>query len=263
MNSRDGSSPDMNESLPTPSDLDADTAERLLSGQIDAADAPPGYAGVARVLAAASANATAMEAAGEAEALAMFRSEIDEQRRVPTAAAPVVSLDEHRSRRVSRKAVLVGVVAGVILASTGVAAATGDLPEPVQRVAHETLSHIGVSVPSPPPKQAPEPRPAKERPTPETKPAPSSTAPAARSNQPGTPPTSAPRSSTPPSTAPAAPTTQPSTPPSSPSTTVPNSPTPPPSTVNRPVNPNTAAPITAVPPTPPTTRGSNPAPTGP
>ena len=203
MSFRNGSPDDMYEPHLTPSDLDADTAERLLLGHVDAADAPPDYAGVAAVLAAASANATASEMEGEAEALAMFRTHHEGPLNVPDVDAAVVSLDEHRSRRVSRKAVLVGVVAGVILASTGVAAATGDLPEPVQRVAHETLSHIGVSVPSPPPKPAPEPRPADQRSTTDTKLAPSSTAPPARTEQPGTPPTSAPRPSAPPPTAPA------------------------------------------------------------
>ena len=39
-------------------------------------------------------------------------------------------------------------VAGVVLISaTGAAAATGSLPSAVQRVAHSTLSHVGVDVP--------------------------------------------------------------------------------------------------------------------
>ncbi len=212
MSVRDGSSGDMNDFPSTPSDLDDDTAERLLSGTIDAGDAPPGYARVTEILAAASAVATPSELAGESDALAMFRTQSQSPSAV--AGAAVVSLEEHRTRRVSRKAVLVGVVAGVILASTGVAAAGGDLPEPVQRVAHQTLSHIGVSVPDPPPKPAKAPAPANQRPDPTAKPAPSSTAPPTKPSQEGTPASKAPRTTQPPSPGPTPSTVPPSTPPS-------------------------------------------------
>ena len=218
MSASDGSGSDMNEFRPTPSDLDDNTAERLLSGQIDAADAPPGYGRVAEVLAAATASANPSELAGESDALTMFRLQL--QQRSAVEGAAVVSLDEHRSRGVSRKAMLVGVVAGVLLASTGVAAAGGDLPEPVQRVAHQTLSHIGVPVPDPQPKPAKAPAPADQRAKPATKPEPSSATPPMRSSQEGTPSSKAPRTaepsptgSTPPSTA-TPPTVPPSAPPS-------------------------------------------------
>ena len=212
MSASDGSGNDMNDFPPTPGDLDDNTAERLLLGQIDAADAPPGYGRVAEILAAATADATSSELAGESEALTMFRAQSEATTAV--AGAAVVSLDEHRTRRVSRKAVLVGVVAGVILASTGVAAAGGDLPEPVQRVAHQTLSHIGVSVPDPPPKPAKAPAPADQRPDPTAKPAPSSTAPPTKPSQEGTPASKAPRTTQPPSPGPTPSTVLPSTPPS-------------------------------------------------
>jgi hypothetical protein len=54
--------------------LDPGTAERLLAGRLDPADAPPGYAGVARLLQAAAAPAHPDELAGEPAALAMFRA---------------------------------------------------------------------------------------------------------------------------------------------------------------------------------------------
>jgi hypothetical protein len=54
--------------------LDDDTAERLLAARLDPADAPPGYAGVARLLQAAAAPAHPDELAGEPTALAMFRA---------------------------------------------------------------------------------------------------------------------------------------------------------------------------------------------
>lgn len=198
MSASDGSGNDMNEFRPTLSDLDDNAAERLLACQIDAADAPPGYGGVAEIFSAATASATPSELAGESDALTMFR--VHSQQLSADAGVVVVSLDEHRSRRVSRKAMLVGVVAGVVLASTGVAAAGGDLPDPVQRVAHETLSHIGVPVPDPQPKPAKAPAPADQRPNPTTKQEPSSTAPPTRPSQEGNPPSKAPRTAEPPST---------------------------------------------------------------
>lgn len=198
MNARDGSGDGMNEFLSTPSDLDDNTAERMLSGHVDPADAPPGYAGVTEVLAAASASALPSELAGESQALSMFRTQAHEE--VPIADAAVVSLDERRTRRASRKAVLVGVVAGVILASTGVAAAGGDLPEPVQRVAHQTLSQIGVSVPDPQPKPAPDLRAADPRPNSNPKPTPPSTQQRQQVTPPSTPPRPSTSQRTPPST---------------------------------------------------------------
>jgi hypothetical protein len=54
--------------------LDADTAERLLSGRLDPDDAPPGYAEVARLLETAAAPADASELTGEAAAMATFRT---------------------------------------------------------------------------------------------------------------------------------------------------------------------------------------------
>jgi hypothetical protein len=53
--------------------LDADTAERLLSGRLDPDDAPPGYAEVTRLLRTAAAPADPAELAGEAAAMAAFR----------------------------------------------------------------------------------------------------------------------------------------------------------------------------------------------
>ena len=53
--------------------LDADTAERLLSGRLDPDDAPPGYAEVTRLLRTAAAPADPAELTGEAAALAAFR----------------------------------------------------------------------------------------------------------------------------------------------------------------------------------------------
>jgi hypothetical protein len=54
--------------------LDDDTAERLLSGRLDPDDAPPAYAGVARLLRAAAAPAGPDELSGQDAALASFRA---------------------------------------------------------------------------------------------------------------------------------------------------------------------------------------------
>ena len=54
--------------------LDADTAERLLSGRLDPDDAPPGYAEVARLLRAAAAPADPTELTGQAAAMDAFRT---------------------------------------------------------------------------------------------------------------------------------------------------------------------------------------------
>jgi hypothetical protein len=54
--------------------LDADTAERLLSGRLAPDDAPPGYADVARLLQAAAAPPDQVELTGHAAALTAFRT---------------------------------------------------------------------------------------------------------------------------------------------------------------------------------------------
>jgi hypothetical protein len=53
--------------------LDADTAERLLSGRLDPDDAPPGYAEVARLLQAAATPPDPGDLTGQAAAIAAFR----------------------------------------------------------------------------------------------------------------------------------------------------------------------------------------------
>jgi hypothetical protein len=53
---------------------DQDILERLLEGRLDPASAPPGYGGLARVLAAATAPAAPEELAGEQPAMAAFEA---------------------------------------------------------------------------------------------------------------------------------------------------------------------------------------------
>lgn len=123
--------------------LDEGTAERLLTGRMDSADAPPGYGGAAAVLAAASAPPDAEELAGEAEVVAVFaaaaRSHPVELRLVP-----------RRSRMVTKLLTVkaAAAVLGVLMTGGVAAAATGNLPAPAQQAAHALLGGAGVPAPA-------------------------------------------------------------------------------------------------------------------
>ncbi|MEO6468243.1 MAG: hypothetical protein ABIP21_04020 [Acidimicrobiia bacterium] len=118
--------------------LDANTAERLLSGAVAAADAPPGYGAVASVLAAAVSPGPVPEMDFEELARAARRT-ADRPGPSPTRRSPMLG------KLLTMKA---AAAAGVILiGASGAAAATGTLPGSVQGVAHSTLAHIGVEVP--------------------------------------------------------------------------------------------------------------------
>jgi hypothetical protein len=121
--------------------LDESTAERLVSGELAPDDAPPAYAPVARLLEDATAPAQAHEMDGEAAAVAMFISE-----RSPAGER----LDRGRRRRAVRfsaRSAAVAVAGALVLTGGVAAAATGRLPDAVQGAAHDTLRHIGVSIP--------------------------------------------------------------------------------------------------------------------
>lgn len=118
--------------------LDANTAERLLSGAVPAADAPPGYGAVASILAAAASLGPVPEMDFE-ELARVARRTADRSGPSPTRRSPMLG------KLLTMKA---AAAAGVILiGASGAAAATGSLPGSVQRVAHSTLSHVGVDVP--------------------------------------------------------------------------------------------------------------------
>ena len=97
--------------------LDQGTADRLLAGTLDPADAPPAYAEVARVLAAAAGPPQPGELAGEAEAVARF----------PAAAAAGTSRRRGRRRRLARLAVASAAVLGLLTVG-GVVSVTGGAP---------------------------------------------------------------------------------------------------------------------------------------
>ena len=132
MTERDGLQDEMRRPLlgelgADPLAIDQDTADRLLAGRLDPADAPPGYAEVARVLAAAAAPATPHELEGEATATAVFAHRRLDRHGVDSHATP------RRSPLGSRLAV-VAVAVGVLMVGGIAAAATGALPGPAQRL---------------------------------------------------------------------------------------------------------------------------------
>lgn len=108
--------------------LDGDTADRLLAGRLGPADAPPGYAEVAMVLAAAAGPPTPVELAGEAAATATFAAMTRPSARFRRRAGG------RRKAFGSRLAALAIAALCVLLVSGVAAAATGTLPEPARRM---------------------------------------------------------------------------------------------------------------------------------
>jgi len=149
MDPEDASSAEMRRPPRTdPLALDDMSVERLLSGTLPAASAPPGYAGVARLLAATVAPPTPRELAGQAAVLAEFRA-VTRGRRAAALVRPI------RPRR--RRAGLAVVVVVGALATGGVAAATGHLPGPVREAARTVLGPGGAATSPGPAPAAPGP----------------------------------------------------------------------------------------------------------
>jgi hypothetical protein len=131
--------------------IDDETVERLLSGELSPELAPPGYADVAKLLAATTAAARREELAGKAAALAELRAVTRARAGVDRGAAK-----PRRRRRVGLAAV---VVVGA-LATGGVAgAATGHLPGPVREAARSILVTVGGAEPAAPGPHGPSPAP--------------------------------------------------------------------------------------------------------
>ena len=123
---------------------------------------PPGpdHPGLARLLDAARAPATAEELAGEKAAVAAYTAHRRRAARTARRTGP-------RTR-----AVLVPATTGLallILGSTAAAARTGNLPEPAQQHAHRLFSALGV----PAPRTGPPPAPSASSSRPDDRPAPS------------------------------------------------------------------------------------------
>lgn len=128
--------------------LDDGTADRLLSVNVAPADAPPGYEGVAAMIAAARPHTATTWIPGETRALHAFQS--------ARAGAPILLPEERRAvmkaprskvlARVPAKAALAGAL--VLVGGTAAAAATGSLPGPIQSTVASALHVVGISVPS-------------------------------------------------------------------------------------------------------------------
>jgi hypothetical protein len=123
--------------------LDTNTADRLLAGAIQPEDAPPGYAELARVLRAASAETTAEELAREAEVVAMVAAA------VVRSSSSVHASSSRRSYMpfaLSRPRISAALVAVCLACSVGLASA-GALPGAAQEIASTMLDKVGISVP--------------------------------------------------------------------------------------------------------------------
>ncbi len=122
--------------------LDEGTAERLLTGQLDPADAPPGYSQVAALLAAMSAPPDTEELAGQAAIVAAFAA-------AARSHSPQL-IDPRRSRVLTKllTAKAAAAVLGVLMTGGVAAAATGNLPAPAQQAAHALLGSAGVPAPA-------------------------------------------------------------------------------------------------------------------
>jgi hypothetical protein len=122
--------------------LDEGTAERLLTGRLDPADAPPGYSPVAALLAAVSAPPDTEELAGQAAIVAVFAA----------AARPHSPqlIGPRRSRVLTKllTAKAAAAVLGVLMTGGVAAAATGNLPAPAQQAAHALLGGAGLPAPA-------------------------------------------------------------------------------------------------------------------
>ena len=116
---------------------DQDLLERLLDSRLDPASAPPGYGGLARLLAALAAPATPDELAGERRTVASFAAVMRSQ---PPALVP-------RRTAVPRKVLTIKAAAAALVAVLslgGVAAAAGGLlPDQAEVVAQQAPATTG------------------------------------------------------------------------------------------------------------------------
>jgi hypothetical protein len=123
--------------------VDDDTLERLLTGGLPPAQAPSGYAEVARLLAAAVAAPSPGELAGQAAALAELRAVT--RARAAAGGWRAARADTRRRRRTGLAVV---VVAGALAAGGVAGAATGHLPGQVREAARTILATGGGEPPA-------------------------------------------------------------------------------------------------------------------
>jgi hypothetical protein len=123
--------------------LDTATAEGLVTGIVDAGDAPPEYRTVALTLHALRAAPESWELAGEPAAVARVGAAVVVRGARPTRRT-------RRKRRSASRAVRLAAAAGVVgvMCVTGAFASAGALPQPAQHAASSVLGTVGISVPS-------------------------------------------------------------------------------------------------------------------
>jgi hypothetical protein len=120
--------------------LDTNTADRLVAGLVLPEDAPPGYSGVASLLAAARSSPTEPPPSRDALTMQRFIAEARSSR-IETSTLPRRS-SVHRIK-------LVAAVATAALACTTGLALAGSLPGAAQDVASSMLAKAGITVPGP------------------------------------------------------------------------------------------------------------------
>jgi hypothetical protein len=123
--------------------VDKGTAERLLSGATRPDDAPPGFAGVARLIDMASTMPTAEQSPAEAALVATMAEAIRSQ---PTPHPIAPQRKTVLAKLLSAK--IAAAAAAIALTATGAAAATGSLPDAAQNGVAKAASHIGVNLPA-------------------------------------------------------------------------------------------------------------------
>ena len=122
----------------SPPTLDDETADRLVAGRLDPADAPPGYAAVTKIVTAATAPATTEELAGEPAAAARFTAMA--RSGFPTRASTTRRAGVPRRPLTVKAAVA---VLAAVLSIGGVAAAAGVFPAPAQPAADHRPDNPG------------------------------------------------------------------------------------------------------------------------
>jgi hypothetical protein len=120
--------------------LDSRTADRLLSGALSPDDAPPGYAGVSQLLAAAGAGLEMPESVPEMSTVAAMEAAV---------LGHLASGTAHQEKKMLSKVLTIkaAAVMAVALSAGTAAAATGSLPGGAQSTASVVLAKIGISVP--------------------------------------------------------------------------------------------------------------------
>jgi len=118
--------------------LDEETVERLLAGDLSPSQAPPAYAQVAALLAAAAAEPTPDELAGRPEVLAELRAATRTPRRGGAHTRRAV-----RPRRRRWAGLAAVALVGALVTGGAAAAASGHLPGPVGDVTRSILGTIG------------------------------------------------------------------------------------------------------------------------